>query len=156
MKKMWGSIVLSLGLLAALGLPAPAAAHPGGEHFRVTARTISETYKDQGKKGWSRGDSFAFTEKLMQNGDRVGRDYGKCDVTRVTKRTSTAQCSLHMTFKGEGQLIAEGAVTFRRGSKHDPRLAITGGTGDYADASGVFVLMERRGEPTRYGIHLMG
>jgi hypothetical protein len=44
--------------------------------------------------------------------------------------------------------------TPRGGDRTNPALAITGGTGEYAGASGEMVLIERRGEPQRHRIHL--
>jgi hypothetical protein len=42
----------------------------------------------------------------------------------------------------------------RRGPAGEPTLAITGGTGIYAHASGTTTLVERRGEPLRLRIDM--
>lgn len=146
------SLVLGATLLS--GVAPPAAAHVGGEHFRVTARTMTERYDDVGRRGPSIGDSFVFTDKLFRRGERVGRDSVRCDLTRVTKRAFTQHCVGTLTFKGEGQLTVQGEITFRRGGRSDLNLAITGGTRSYIGASGVLEVIEMRGEPTRYRIHL--
>jgi len=148
-------ILISLLLGAsALSGSSPAVAHLGGEDFQVTARTMTERFRDAGRQGPSIGDSFLLTEKLFQLGERVGQNSVRCDVTRATKRSLTFQCDAVLRFRGKGDLTVQGMIIYRRGERIDPRLAITGGTGGYAGASGELVLIDRRGEPQRYRIHL--
>ena len=154
MRRAFSIVTIFLGTIAILGLPTPAAAHVGGEHIQVIARTVSEHYEDNGRKGESVGDYFTFTDHLMKRGDRVGHAVGRCDVMRATRQAFSLQCTATLTFGGKGQLTVQGAITFRQGNNDDPTLAVTGGTGDYAGASGEFVLIERREGPTRYSIHL--
>ena len=154
MKRMFTPAVLLLGMLGVLAVPSPAAAHLGGDHFQVVSRPISEHFEDNGRKGPSRGDVFSFTERLMQDGERVGKDFGRCEVVRATERAFTMHCMVTLLFKGKGQLTVQGAVLFKRGMTNDPELAITGGTGDYAGASGVMYLIDRRNEPSRFRFHL--
>jgi len=135
---------LFLGGTAFLSAPLPAVAGTG-ETIQVNARAWTEHYTDVGRKGESAGDSIDFTEKLFQHGDRVGRDSGHCVVKRVTRRSFTLQCFVTLTFRGRGDLTVQGAVTFTRRNNENPVLAVTGGTGDYAGASGEFEITESNG-----------
>jgi hypothetical protein len=128
---------------AFVGASSPAVAGTG-EVIQVNAESWNEHYTDVGRKGESAGDTFDFTEKLFQHGDRVGRDAGHCVVKRVTKRSFTFQCTVTLHFKGKGDIIVQGAITFRRGSNENPLLAVTGGTGDYAGASGEFEITDQQ------------
>lgn len=155
MRRAFGASILFLGAIGALGLPSPAAAHLDGEHITVIARTVSERDVDVAPMGRpNAGDYFIFTDKLMKAGERVGRDTGRCDVIRVTKSSFTMQCTVTVVLTGRGQLVVQGTLKFKRGNNADPVLAVTGGTGDFAEASGEFVLVEGRKGPTRYQIHL--
>ena len=155
MKRAFSICVFFLGTMAALALPSPASAHLDGEHITVIARTVTERDVDVAPTGRpNAGDYFIFTDKLMKAGEKVGRDTGRCDVIRVTKKSFSMQCSVTLVLTGRGQMTVQGTLRFKRGKNPDPVLAVTGGTGDFADASGEFVLVEGRKGPTRYQIHL--
>jgi len=125
------------------------------DRFQVSSREWTEHFNDVGRKGESLGDSFTFTSKLFHDGERVGRDAVRCDITRVTKRSFGLQCFATLTFRGRGDLTVQGKILFQEGSEMLSTLAITGGTGDYAGASGEFELTVTRRGPDRYRIHLM-
>jgi hypothetical protein len=105
----------------------------------LTGRGGQEKFVDVGRSGPSVGDRYVFSENLFdEDKNRVGRLAGSCDVNSV-KRNSNGkvkdalqQCVA--TFRlSDGQITVQGAFWF---SDEDPTLAITGGTGDYDDASG--------------------
>ncbi len=146
---------LALGLgLSVLAPTAPVAAGEVEQTFQVTPRTINDSETDGGPPGPSAGDTFSFTERLFRGGERVGRDAVTCKIKRFERRLFEAQCFVTMVFTDRGQITAQGLVTFRRGSDRRPVLAITGGTGEFEDAGGRFVIVEERDKPTRYRIHL--
>ncbi len=148
---------LALGVgLGVLSPAAPATAGQEDRSFQVTARTIegTETETDGGPPGPSAGDSFTFAERLFRRGERVGRDAVHCKIKRFQRRLFEAQCLITLMFTDRGTIAAHGLVTFRRGSDRRPVLAITGGTGEFEDAGGRFVLVDEPGEPTRFRIHL--
>jgi hypothetical protein len=154
LRRALSAVLVLFGLTVTLCPPSSAAPDPlGGKDFSVIARVISERDIDLGEKGPSIGDYFIFHERLMKRGERVGTDSGRCDLIRATNRTFAIHCMVTLTFAGKGQLTVQGAIKFKRGKNADPVLAITGGTGDFAGASGEFVLNEGQG-PTRYEIHL--
>lgn len=59
-----------------------------------------------------------------------------------------------VTFRNKGDLTVQGAITYKRGQRIAPELAITGGTGDDKGASNVVKLIDRRGEPSRLRFRL--
>lgn len=146
------SVALGAGTVA-VGA-APAEASIDGDRFQVVSRTWSEHWEDTGEKGESVGDSYTFTEKLFHRGERVGRDAGRCEVTRVGPYAFGMNCVVTVTFRNRGDLTVQGAITYKRGRRNAPELAITGGTGEYKGASGVVKLVDRRGEPSRLRFRL--
>ena len=149
-----GALALGVGLSVLAPATPAAAGETVGQSFQVTPRTINETDTDGGPPGPSAGDTFSFTERLFRGGERVGRDAVTCKIKRFERRLFEAQCFVTMVFTDRGQITAQGLVTFRRGSDRQPVLAITGGTGEFEDAGGRFVIVEERDKPTRYRIHL--
>jgi hypothetical protein len=84
---------------------------------------------DVGKKGFSIGDSFIFSEQLLQGGKAVGYDHVVCTHAADWPR-SAEHCSGTVTL-GASQLILAGDA--RRGPF---TVAIVGGTGRYTGARG--------------------
>ncbi|MFB9907595.1 allene oxide cyclase barrel-like domain-containing protein [Allokutzneria oryzae] len=90
---------------------------------------------DVGAPGLSVGDSYVYSDKLSRNGTVVGDDGGTCQVTHVSGTTATTNCVLSLRLP-EGQITAQ--ALWVRGTS-PLRMAITGGTGVYRDASGELV-----------------
>jgi len=144
-------IAVLVGATAAWVVPTAAVAAP--PDIRVTARETSAVYTDGGRPGESPGDSFAFTDRLMKNGERVGRDVVNCDVVRASRRLFVLQCVGTLTFKGRGDLTVQGKLEYTNNGDDRNTLAITGGTGEFRGASGEFEVVDDGG-PTRYRIFL--
>jgi hypothetical protein len=143
-------VVVTLACASVLTSVPPAAANDlDTDRFRVTLRTVSDHYVDVGRPGPSVGDHFTFSDNVFHQGDRVGRDDGRCDVTRRRSGSFAFLCVVTVTLRGFGQIALQGTLIFRRGSPGGGVLAVTGGTRQYRDASGTARLTERRGEPTR-------
>ncbi len=145
------SAVLLMVCASAFTMTTPAAAdNLNTDRFSVTLRSASEHFEDVGKKGPSIGDYIVFRDRLFHQGNKVGRDNGRCDVTRAGPERFALACTVTVFLNGRGQIALQGLVAFRRGSMGgDPTLAITGGTGWYNHASGTATLTERRDGPTR-------
>ena len=143
--------VIVVACATAFGVITPAAAHDlDTDRFQVKLRTEAEHYEDVGRKGPSIGDYFVIREKVFHRGHRVGRDNVHCDVTTAGPERFAFACTVTVFLRGRGQIAMQGLFAFsRRGPGGDPTLAITGGTGIYAHASGTATLVERRGEPAR-------
>ncbi|SDM42921.1 allene oxide cyclase barrel-like domain-containing protein [Allokutzneria albata] len=90
---------------------------------------------DTGPPGLSVGDSYVYSDTLSRDGRVVGDDGGTCQVTHVTGTTATTNCVLSLRLP-EGQITAQ--ALWVRGTT-PLRMAITGGTGRYRDASGELV-----------------
>ncbi|MCP9622163.1 hypothetical protein FOH10_32445 [Nocardia otitidiscaviarum] len=87
---------------------------------------------DLGQPGVSVGDMDVYFGNAIQDGRRVGRGGGSCQVIHVDGENVTMQCTITME-------IADGSVTMqslwvRGASPLD--MAITGGTGTYREARG--------------------
>jgi len=90
------------------------------------------------------GDVLAFANPIFESANKkqIGTDNGQCVRTAAGK---SWECIWTVSLAG-GQITVEGP--FYDGK--DSTLAITGGTGDYKDASGQMVLHARDPEETEY------
>lgn len=90
------------------------------------------------------GDVLGFANPLFNsdNTEKVGTDNGSCIRTAVGK---AFECIWTASLSG-GQLTAEGPFY----DSKDSVLAITGGTGDYDEASGSMTLHARNDKGTEY------
>jgi allene oxide cyclase len=115
-----------------------------GRHITVVEHAVSDTVADTGPTGDSRGDVLAFANPVFNRGNtkRVGHDNGSCVRTAVGKAW---ECSW-TTRLATGSLVVEGPFYDTR----DSTLAITGGTGAYAQARGVMHLHARNAQGTAY------
>ena len=143
--------VIVVACATAFSVITPAAAHDlGTDRFQVKLRTEAEHYEDVGRRGPSIGDYVVVREKVFHRGHRVGRDNVHCDVTTAGPERFAFACTVTVLLRGRGQIAMQGLFAYRRGMPGgDPTLAITGGTGIYAHASGTATLVDRRGEPAR-------
>lgn len=137
--------------IAALLLAAGPLAGCGGGSDTTTLKLIehaeTDTVRHIGppKEEDSVGDVLAFANPVFDEADKeqVGTDNGSCVRTAVGKAW---ECIWTLKVD-EGQLTVEGP--FYDGGKAS-QLAITGGTGSYADASGEMTLKARDPEETEY------
>ena len=111
-----------------------AAGARGNAALRVREIQERSRYIDVGKQGESPGDYFLFESRLMQNGEQVGRDSGRC---LLGIRTFTCEATAALEDRGK---IVVGGTLFS--GQQDFRLAITGGTGEFKDARGVLTVEE--------------
>lgn len=91
-------------------------------------------YIDVGPQGESPGDYFVFEGRLLQKGEQVGRDSGRC---LAGVRTFT--CEATASLDGRGKIVVGGTLFT---DQRDFRLAVTGGTGAYKDARGQLLVEE--------------
>jgi allene oxide cyclase len=146
MKRMILLSMLVLATIVAAGV-AMAGGRPGQSHKTRAhdvihviehATTDAVTNHSDGAAD-SVGDMLTFTNQVFDASDTTpaGHDQGYC--IRMTVGESW-ECSW-TTFLGPGQITVQGPFFDTR----DSRLAITGGTESYADASGWMQLSSREG-----------
>lgn len=107
----------------------------GGTTLRYTMKFSPFTLVDLAPKGYSRGDQIVSNDLLLREGRQEGYDSLACTLTTLTPLQS--ECSVTFVF-GRSTITAQYANT------PPPRkeLAITGGTGRYANAHGTAVILE--------------
>jgi hypothetical protein len=127
--------------VAAFGLGNAAAAK---DTLRLVERASTDATTDLGAKGDSVGDLLTFANEVFDaaNKTRLGTDQGYC--VRVAAGKSW-ECWWTLFVEG-GPLTVQGPF-FDTG---DSVLAITGGTGKYASASGQMRLHARNAEGSEY------
>ena len=127
--------------LAATLLTLPAFA---AEQIKVVERPIGETTVDLGPKGDSIGDLLVFANGVFDSANKtqLGTDQGYCVRTIVGK---SWECNWTLMLKA-GQITVEGPYS----DTSNTTLAITGGTGLYANARGWMALNYHNKQGTEY------
>lgn len=131
-------LLTGTGALGAAGAPAPV------QVVKAVERATTDAVLDLGEKGDSNGDLLTFANEVFDpaNTARVGTDQGYC--VRVAKGISW-EC-IWTTSLANGQITVEGPFL----DKGDSTLAVTGGTGAYADARGQLKLHSRNPAGSEY------
>jgi hypothetical protein len=114
-------LFIALALVAALALPAGAAAAP----IRIAAVATQTTSKTSGKR-------LTFTEQLMSGAKVIGHDRVTCTSSSKTAASCTALFTLT-----HGTISVKGTVSFTAASS---TLAIVRGTGAYKGRKGTLEL----------------
>jgi hypothetical protein len=135
---------VALALSAALGSASVAAAAAADETLTLVERATSDAVTDLGAQGDSAGDILTFANEIFDkdNANKVGSDNGFCARTVAGKAW---ECIWTATL-ADGQITVEGPFY----DTADSELAITGGTGEYAEASGSLALHARNDKGTEY------
>ena len=142
---MGARTTLSAAALAALLTPAfLTGSAAADEAITLVERATSDTVTDLGAKGDSVGDILTFANEVYDKGNakKAGSDNGWCARTVVGKAW---EC-IWTTTLADGQITVEGPFY----DTADSELAITGGTGEYAEASGSLALHARNDKGTEY------
>ena len=145
------SHLLSVAVLAVLAVggvalqdsaAAPGAASPETIELAV-GRSAKDTIVDNGKKGESIGDSFISTAVKLRDAD-TRAPAGRLDIlgTIASRRADFVAITAHL----HGSTIQVNGLMRHSTAPH--LLAITGGTGSYANARGTLELDESTGRAT--------
>jgi len=131
------AVVLVLALTT--GAFGKEASSPAGRTVHVIEHATTDAVTDTGAQGDSAGDVLTFANELFDRSDtkHSGRDQGFC----VRTIPGAAWECWWTVFLAGGQLTVEGPFYDTRNS----RMAVTGGTGVYANASGWMELKSRAG-----------
>lgn len=134
-------MVLTLLILA---LAAFSARQDTMSKMTVVEHADTDVVTDTGAEGDSVGDILTFANKVYdeKNENEIGSDNGYCFRTVVGKAW---ECHWILTLE-KGQITVDGPFF----DKGDSVMAITGGTGDYATASGQMTLHARNDQGTEY------
>lgn len=122
-------VVAGGGAIAAIGAGASSAAPV--VTIKVVEHAVSDFVIDTGKKGDSSGDLLTFHNKVYDSTDtaQAGTDQGTC--VRMAPKKGSWEC-MWTTFLTGGQITVEGPFYDTK----DSVVAVTGGTGTYASATG--------------------
>jgi hypothetical protein len=135
MGKRLGLLGAAIALVAlAVGAASPALGSSADDDerrtFRVVEITTEQEFLDLGAEGFSLGDEFVFSAKLLKGGEQVGHSGVVCTLTSLEREES--QCLATAWFQ-DGQITAQGLVA---GEPETIVLPITGGSGKYEGAEG--------------------
>ena len=119
----------TLAALAAAALAVPASAS-FDHHFTVLSKTTSQHRS---------GNTFFFKDKLLDprnRHNRVGGDRGKCTFRKRSRKiVCQAVARLNGEIGGSGHISVSGDL-----GRHDNRLNVTGGDGDFDGVAGKALL----------------
>jgi hypothetical protein len=102
--------------------------------IEVTVETDHYRSLDLGQPGPNMGDRYVYSGILREDGREVGYGGGSCEFIRIVDGKTTMQCVLSADFE-QGSVTMQ-ALWVEGASPLD--MAITGGTGAYRDARGIF------------------
>ena len=142
--KLIAGVLAVMAMVAVCLVVLPASSAVGAtERFRVCDQSKPgyEADVDNGEDGFSAGDEFLFTDKLLDpaTGKKAGRDSGAAEILRVIHGQDAVVHIDAMFYFPNGRIAVFFAGKF---SDLDTgaRYPITGGTGHYEDATGsVFI-----------------
>jgi hypothetical protein len=117
------------------------------ETLRVITKTVHQKLVDaDGSGSFNVGDYVVFNEAVYDLSHRqIGQDYVKC-----LFNFGAADCSGALAIDGQGTIVVHGLVMEQGASP----IAVTGGTGHYATASGVAVVNSTQ-STTRITLYLV-
>jgi allene oxide cyclase len=124
--------IVSLAVACGLMVAGPTAADP--QEIKMIEHATTDAVTDTGASGDSAGDILTFANEVFDADDKnkIGTNQGVCFRTVVGKAW---ECFWTVSLD-KGQITVEGPFY----DKGDSVLAITGGTGEYADAEGEMAL----------------
>jgi hypothetical protein len=138
------SVVMPFVLALGIALLISTAADAKMKQLVLVERATTDAVTDTGTQGDSVGDILTFTNEVYDkdNKQSVGQDNGWCMRTLVGK---TWECFWTLALK-DGQITVEGPFH----DSKDSVLAVTGGTGAYANARGEMKLHARDAKGSEY------
>jgi hypothetical protein len=148
---------IAAGVLAAAGagvaiMAAAAPAGPAGQTIGYTEAAISDHGFNLGSgHGFAVGFIELSADKLMRGGTQIGTDGNSCTVTRLGGGTADELCTV-VAVLSAGQIDLSGLVTSTQQGPGTFTVAVTGGTGSYAGATGYATVVS--GQHPLVTIHL--
>jgi hypothetical protein len=143
--------MVAAGTFSAVAMAVPHAAWEQPRTLRFNALTIHNALVDHGRRGLSVGDVLISDGRLFGLDQRLLGSFGtSCTVVDLGRRASY-ECMGHDSLPGGQILFAGETVPARRVQV----VAITGGTGDYAEARGQLSLIRLRPRLTRVSMLIL-
>ena len=143
--------------VAGTGIAITAAAAPAGAAGQTISYTQTPISDHTFNLGSGHGVAVGFVElaanKLMHGGTQIGTDGESCTVTRLGGGTADELCTV-VAVLSAGQIDLSGLVTSTQQGPGTFTVAVTGGTGSYAGASGYATVVS--GQHPLVTIHLTG
>lgn len=145
MKKKVGLLILAAVVASAvvmLGMVAPAGSQQPAERQTITLfdarKTNFESVRDEGKRGISPGDRVLFVDNQFdpESCAVVGKLTGQLQIVKVPGPQNARFLGEFSIDLPGGKITAAGGARFSEFQGTEPVFAVTGGTGDYRDASG--------------------
>ncbi|MGQ0463836.1 MAG: allene oxide cyclase barrel-like domain-containing protein [Sporichthyaceae bacterium] len=142
-------------LLGAVAFAAHAHADTAATRIAAVEKLQSFVVGEEGAKGLSLGDSFTFSSRLHDtDGRRIGSAGGECATLRVVAdEVARAHCVATYRLRG-GEFMAQGFYDGRVGARG--QLAVLGGTGRYAGATGILRYHVRAADTFELAFRLRG
>ncbi len=141
--RRWVALACGSALLVAAGAIGASAGSKvaGPKTIHVIEHPNTDKVVDTGKPGDSSGDLLTFHNPVFNESDtaQVGHDQGQC--IREAPKHGTWECTW-TTFLSGGQIAVEGPFY---DTKNNSVLAVTGGTGNFANVRGEMNLKFRNG-----------
>lgn len=157
-------------LLGAAGLAATGlvvtASPASADHLFVIRVTEAQTDYDDDFTGMpEEGDSFEWTSNLRQNGERVGKDVGRCEFRNLIgddddPEEAVLRCVVRYQFFNTGTIRVAGKIRVDWDDLTDAdftaRLPVRSGTGEFDDADGHVTHRQVDGDRARLIFRLTG
>jgi hypothetical protein len=143
--------------VAGTGIAVTAAAAPASAAGQTISYTQAPISDHTFNLGSGHGVAVGFVElganKLMHGGTQIGTDGESCTVTRLGGGTADELCTV-VAVLSAGQIDLSGLVTSTQQGPGTFTVAVTGGTGSYAGATGYATVVS--GQHPLVTIHLTG
>ncbi|WP_329167159.1 dirigent protein (plasmid) [Streptomyces sp. NBC_01717] len=152
------STAIGLAALLACSQPASAFSSTGAVSMQATqliARQTQTSFIDvDGSSGPSQGDEIVVSGDLLRNSVPVG-NYGEvCTMTRTAPDDEfDLQCTGSLLL-AEGDITFQGRFTSTAAGPGDIKFAITGGTGEYREATGYIQAVNVSATDTQLNLNL--
>ena len=145
------------GLAATASASATASSHPAAPGATIVSFTLRQTSNHTFELGRGSGVRVGFVQlsaaDLMQGTRQLGHGAGNCVITRIGGGTADDQCTFTMVLPA-GQIDLAGLATSTRSGPGPFQLAISGGTGRYAQARGYGLI--KPGRSPMVTLHISG
>jgi Allene oxide cyclase barrel like domain len=159
--RLISGVLAIMAMVAVCTVVLPASSAVGAtERFRVCDKSKPgyEADADNGEEGFSAGDQFFFTDKLLDpsTGRKAGRDSGDATIIRVIHHQDALVHINAMFYFPNGKIAVFFAAKFQD-LDTGQRFPITGGTGHYENATGSVLIKNHpcAGDPgTTFHFHV--